>query len=130
MNLKMLLISVLGGILSGLITIYWLPPNLELFLWVFLVLVFSYLVAKYCPKNTFLKGFGCAFLLGILITTTHLLLITDYIQSHQVEITILKRFQITDSIPTTLLLIAPFYWFMLGIFISLLALVWKKTKLA
>ncbi|HSY76096.1 MAG TPA: hypothetical protein VK890_04525, partial [Bacteroidia bacterium] len=57
MNLKLILALSLFGLFMALATVYFIPSNVENFLWPVIFIICAYLVAKNAPGKYFLHGF-------------------------------------------------------------------------
>ncbi|MEM8968193.1 MAG: hypothetical protein AAGE93_17375, partial [Bacteroidota bacterium] len=89
--------------------------------WAILIITIVGLCIKFFHQKLFWETFLFSITTGATVTGTHLLFIEAYLESHQAEIIMLDAIKILDSYALTLLLIAPIYWLVLGLFSGLLA---------
>ena len=118
--------AILIGFISGVITIYLIPNQFEILLWIILIVLIGLLGNRYYPDRPFVKTFGLALLTGIAITLTHITFLGDYLLSHKNEIEALNKIRLLNSDRLTLLIIAPIYWAVLGLSSGLIAKVSRR----
>jgi uncharacterized membrane protein YeaQ/YmgE (transglycosylase-associated protein family) len=112
---KQIILVILIGIVCGLITTFVVHSQYELLIWFVLIALIGVLGKKFYPDKTFSKTFVFALLVGIVITSTHLTFVKDYLLNHQEETETLNKIRIFNSDRLTLFVIAPVYWIVLGI---------------
>ncbi len=120
-RLTFFLTSLVIGISAGVTTLFLLPSDYELIVWAILIITIVGLCIKFFHQKLFWETFLFSITTGATVTGTHLLFIEAYLESHQAEIIMLDAIKILDSYALTLLLIAPIYWLVLGLFSGLLA---------
>jgi lysylphosphatidylglycerol synthetase-like protein (DUF2156 family) len=127
MNRSFTLIAAVSGIVAGAFSIYVVPPEIEIGLWLLLVIVLGALAQRYLKEKLFLRSFLYGIIAGIFITIMHILLIADYLTSHVQEALAMEELGI-GSDRLTLLAFAPVYWIMLGLLTGLAAITWQKFR--
>jgi len=125
---KRYLYASLAGISIGLVTIYVLPAEFELFLWPVLIVVIGYFAARTADQGLFWLGFRDALAVGISISFTHLVLTRDYLLSHPEEKQHIEDYDRNLAPQLVLLMSAPVYWLILGALSGLLAILWAKVN--
>jgi hypothetical protein len=127
MNRFFTLIAVVSGIIAGILSIYVVPSQVEIGLWLLLVIVLGALAQRYLNKRLFLRSFLYGVIAGVFITLIHILLITDYLTSHAEEALAMEEIG-RGSDWLTILIFAPVYWIMLGLLTGLAAITWRKFR--
>ncbi len=118
--------ALLLGVVAGLITLFIIPSEFEIFVWLFLILLISTYSQYQFENYTYKKTFIMSVLTGIVITLTHLYFINQYLLTHREEIQTLDKILINNSYRLTLFIIAPMYWIILGSLTVLTNLVIEK----
>ncbi|GAB4341016.1 MAG: hypothetical protein OHK0038_20640 [Flammeovirgaceae bacterium] len=121
------IITLIFGITAGLTTLFIIPSQFEVAVWMLLVLFLGILAHYQFDRNPFRNAFVIAIFAGITITTTHLYFIKHYLMTHQEEIETLDKILIKNSYRLTLLMIAPIYWIILGFLTGVSTLALRKT---
>ena len=119
-------IALLLGFVAGLITLFIIPSEFEIFVWLFLILLISIYSQYQFEKSKYKKTFIISVLTGIVIMLTHLYFINQYLLTHREEIQTLDKILINNSYRLTLLIMAPIYWIILGSLTVLMNLVIEK----
>lgn len=115
--MKALQLTAIGlaiGSLVGLMTVFAVPSRFEIVVWLLLIANLGFLGSRLFPDAPFRRTFAFSLLVGITITSTHLVFVDAYLQGHPEEVETLEAVRILDSTRWTLLLIAPAYWAVLG----------------
>lgn len=120
------IITLIFGITAGLTTLFIIPNQFEIVIWILLVLFLGILSHYQFDSYPFRNAFLIAIFAGIITTVTHLYFIKQYLMTHQEEIETLDKILIHNSYRLTLLIIAPFYWIILGLLTGLSSLVLGK----
>jgi len=126
--LKILLSAAALGIAAGLLTIFVIPENFEILVWLVLIVCIGLLSAQRFEKSLFKNTFTLSILTGVVITATHLLLFEFYTRSHPNEIASLSQLKLFGSMRLTLLLFAPIYWFLLGVLAGSCSMLFLKMR--
>jgi len=106
--------AVFIGVVAGLLTLFVIPSQFEIFVWVLLVLIIVVYSLHQFGSQKRRNILVISFLTGMAITLTHLYFIDQYLETHQEEIQALDKILINNSYRLTLLIIAPIYWVILG----------------
>jgi phage shock protein PspC (stress-responsive transcriptional regulator) len=125
-NLFSYIIALTFGVTAGLTTLFVIPSQFEIAVWVLLTLFLGILSHYQFDKYKFRNAFVIAIFAGIAITLTHLYFIKQYLMTHQEEIETLDKILIKGSYRLTLLIIAPIYWIVLGALTGLTNLILGK----
>jgi hypothetical protein len=121
------IIIIIAGITVGILTIYFIPAQWEILVWILLILMIGLYTGRKHTNKIFTNAFRNAFVMGITITMTHLKFIDDYFLSHPEELLLIENTFGNFSKTMILLMIAPVYWVILGVLSGLVALLLKKT---
>lgn len=120
------------GFISGWSTVFLLPNQYEIIIWVFLIVFWGIVSCRIFEGKLFRSAFFLSFLTGMVITATHLFFIAEYLAHHREEVEALDSIKINDSYGLTLLITAPVYWLILGVLSGVTALlihrIRRKTK--
>ncbi len=119
--------ALIFGSMAGLITLFIIPSQFEIAVWLFLILFIGIYSHYQFANHKYKKTFVVSVLTGIAITLTHLYFIDQYLITHQEEIQTLDKILINNSYKLTLLIIAPIYWIIFGGLNVLMNLVIEKT---
>lgn len=125
MNTKLILALSLFGLGMAVGTVYFIPSNVEPFLWLAIFLVCAFLIAKQAPGKFFLHGFYVCLLNCVWITAAHILLYDTYIAGHPAEAA-----QMADSpLPPRLmmLIVGPIIGVLSGLVLGFFS--WLASKL-
>lgn len=127
MNRFFTLLAVGSGIIAGLVSIYIVPSQVEIGLWLILIIALGAVTQRYLKEKLFLRSFLYGGITGMFVTLMHVLLITDYLASHAQEALAMEEYGF-GSDRLTLLVFAPVYWIMLGLLTGLAAITWRKFR--
>ena len=116
------------GVAAGLISIFLLPSQFEILLWVVLAVVLGKLVQSSGLKRVFLGGLLGGALAGFAITMAHIAFVQDYMATHKEEMNALQPYMVGASYRLTLFVMAPVYWLILGIATGVAARVWRSSS--
>jgi hypothetical protein len=86
MNWKLILQLSMFGLAMGLATVFFIPSNVEPFLWVVIWLACAYLIARQCRSRRFVHGLLVGIGNSIWITAAHVGLFTQYVATHAKEV--------------------------------------------
>lgn len=128
MSIQLIIAPIFMGILAGLVTIYAIPAEYELLLWMVLIIAGGAIAQKNHENLPFRYGFVFAVIIGAFITLTHIVFVDDYLSSHKDEIQQIEKIKIAGSYRLTLLALAPIYWAVLGLLTGLCTLLWVRLK--
>jgi len=85
MNWKLLVQLSMFGLAMGLATVFFIPSNIEPFVWPIIFIVCAYLIAKRIPGKPFLNGLLLGVANSVWIAAAHLLLFDRYLSGHPSE---------------------------------------------
>jgi len=85
MNWKLIFALSLFGLAMAFATVYWIPSNMELFIWLPIFLVCAYFIAKNAHDKYFLHGFLLSIINCMWMTVVHIKLSKAYIANHPEE---------------------------------------------
>ena len=85
MNWKLIFGLSMFGLAMAIATVYWIPSNIEPYIWLPIFLVCAYLIAKNAPGKYFLHGFLTSLVNCVWITGVHIKLSTPYMAHHPQE---------------------------------------------
>jgi hypothetical protein len=129
MSFKLVLFSTLIGVIAGLLTIYAIPVEYEIAVWILLTLAISYIAVNNFKWQVFKRTFVLALLSAISITVIHILLADDYARSHTAELAELKKLLPIETLELLMAITAPFYWILLGLCAGFCASAMRKFRL-
>ncbi len=123
MSFKLIAGLSLFGLAMGFATVYVIPSSIEPFVWLGILVVCGYLIAKYAPKRYFLHGVAVGLLNSVWITGAHWLLYGAYAAGHAREIAM----SAPHGDPRTMMLaVGPVVGLVSGIILGLVALFVSK----
>ena len=96
--------------------------------WLAVISISGHIASNNFGNQLFFKTLLFVLPTGMVVTLTHIVLISDYLASHSDEIPHLEKINIAHSYRLTLLAIAPIYWALLGLLTGGAALLWRKIK--
>lgn len=87
MNLNWKLIIRLSafGLAMAIGTVWWIPGNIELVIWLGIFVYCAYMVAQQAPGKHFLHGFLISMVNCIWVTSAHIIFFADYAATHPEE---------------------------------------------
>ena len=87
MNLNWKLIIRLSafGLAMAIGSVWWIPGNIELVIWLGIFVYCAYMVAQQAPENFFLHGFLISMVNCIWVTSAHIIFFHDYAATHPEE---------------------------------------------
>ena len=127
-SVKNYLISIFTGISTGLLTLFIVPIEYEILVWLLLIIALGGVYSEMDQRKPFWNAFLCSLLVGCTITATHIMFLDTYIATHPSEIAMLKSYRLSYKLMITLLVIAPIYWLILGVLSGSVCLLFKGVK--
>jgi hypothetical protein len=122
-SFKLVLGLSLFGLAMGFATVYVITPSVEPFVWLGILVVSTYLVAKYAPKRYFLHGVVVGLLNSVWISGAHWMLFGAYAAGHAREIAMAAPY----GAPRTMILVfGPAVGLASGLLLGLCALFASK----
>lgn len=110
----------LFGLVMGVATVFWIPSNVEPFLWILIFLICAYVIGRSSEKP-FYTGVLLGLANCVWITTTHILLFGEYLGKHAREAAMMKSMPLPDSPRLMMALMGPIVGMISGIVIGLFA---------
>ena len=80
----------LFGLAMGLATVYWIPSQIEPFVWLLIFIVCAGVISRQVTSSFFLHGFFVSMVNSIWITIIHIILMNDYLEHHAAEARMLE----------------------------------------
>ena len=122
MNWKIIFALSGFGLFMSIATVYFIPSNIEIFVWLAIFGFCAWVVQKYSGNNFFWHGFLISIINCIWMTSGHLILISDYIAHHKEQKDQFDQMvvQIKWTIPQILLVTGIIYGLLSGLFLGLL----------
>jgi len=128
MNWKIIVYLSLFGLLMGISTVYWIPSNIEPWLWLVIMLLCAYLIAVKAPEKFFVHGFLVCLLNCVWITGAHLILSAPYLANHPEEA--VQYTQMNDkyhfTVTQAMLVFGPVIGIISGLVLGLLSFIASK----
>jgi hypothetical protein len=82
MNWKLILLLSIFGLVMGFATVSLIPSNIEPYCWLVILIICSYLIAKYAGGKYFLHGLFVSIVNSVWITAVHVAMFYTYIATH------------------------------------------------
>lgn len=124
MNTKLIFLLSLFGLAMAFGTVYFIPSNVEPFVWLAIFILCAYLIAKNCHSKYFLHGLLVSLLNSVWITTVHILLFDSYISGHAQEAEMMQTMPLSPKI--MMLLTGPVVGLISGLVLGLFAFIASK----
>ena len=109
------------GLVMGVATVFWVPSNIEPFLWILIFVICAYVIAR-SSERPFFTGVLLGLANSVWITTAHLLLFSEYLATHLREAAMMKSMPLHESPRLMMALTGPIVGLISGIIIGLFAL--------
>ena len=126
MNWKLILQLSLFGFAMAIVTVFWIPSNIEPVFWVVIFIICAYIVAKNCTGKYFLTGFLVSLVNCIWITSAHILLYGTYITNHPQEAEMMSKMPLSTHPRLMMLLTGPVVGIVSGLFLGLFSFIASK----
>jgi amino acid permease len=91
MNWKLIFQLSLFGLAMAIVTVFWLPSNVEPFFWLAIFIISAYVIAKRCSGRFFLHGFLTSLVNCVWVTGFHLIFSKTYLANHPQEVEMMAR---------------------------------------
>lgn len=82
LNWKLIIRMSAFGLAMAIGTVWWIPGNIELVIWLGIFVYCAYMVAQQAPGKHFLHGFLISMVNCIWVTSAHIIFFEDYAASH------------------------------------------------
>jgi len=126
MNWKLIFQLSLFGLVMAIATVYWIPGNIEMWIWLPIFIVCAYFIAKRCKSQYFLHGFMVSIFNSFWVTSAHILLYQTYIMNHAKEAEMMAKMPMPDSPRLMMLMTGPFIGILFGLILGLFAFIASK----
>jgi len=116
----------LFGLAMAFATVYFIPSDIEPFIWLIIFIICAWQIAKKCASRYFLHGFLISIFNSVWITAVHILLFDRYITNHPSELEMMKRMPMPDSPKLMMLMTGPVVGIISGLILGLFAFIASK----
>jgi hypothetical protein len=127
MNWKLIFTLSLFGSAMALGTVFFIPPKVELFLWLPIFIICAVIIAKVAPGKYFLHGFFTSLVNCVWVTSAHVIFFSTYIVSHMDELKMFESMPWHDHPRRLMLLMGPLFGIGFGLILGLFS--WIAAKL-
>lgn len=126
MNKKLIFQLSLFGLAMSVGTVYWIPGNIEPFVWLPIFVFCAYVIAKKCSGNFFLHGFLVSLVNCIWITAAHIILADDYLPLHPEEVEMMTKMPVHPDPRVMMLFVGPIFGVIFGLVLGLFSYIATK----
>ncbi|MBI5324930.1 MAG: hypothetical protein HZB41_06625 [Ignavibacteriae bacterium] len=124
MNFKLILLLSLFGLAMAIGTTYVIPSKIEFLLWLGILVLCAYIIAKKAPGKYFLHGFLVSMINTVWVTGAHLILYNDFIAHHPEELEMMSNMQTAhENLKIMMMVTGPVIGIISGILMGLLAFI-------
>jgi hypothetical protein len=123
MNWKLILGLSLVGLAMGIATVFWIPSNVEPFVWVVIFVFSAVVIAKRCGSRPFLHGLLVSVANSIWITGAHVLLFDQYLAHHPDEASMMQTIARPDMARLMMAVIGPAVGVISGVVLGFFSLI-------
>ena len=124
MNWKLIFLLSLFGLAMGVATVFVIPSNIEPLFWLVIFIVCAWIIAARAPGKYFLHGLLVSIVNSVWITAAHVILMEQYVASHQKEAAMMKSMPMSPRVMMTLT--GPVVGVVSGIVLGLFAVIAHK----
>ena len=125
MSSSLILKLSMFGLVMGVASVFWIPPNAEPFFWLPIFLICAYVIGR-TAKKPFLTGVLLGLANSVWITAAHILLSSEYLERHAREAAMMRTMPIPNSPRLMMAMMGPIIGLVSGVIIGLLALLASK----
>jgi hypothetical protein len=97
MDWKLIFLLSLFGLAMAFATVFLIPPNIEPWLWLVVLLICAYLIAARRRDKLFLHGLCVGLLNCVWVTSAHVLFAATYLANHAQEAAMMKSMPMPAS---------------------------------
>jgi hypothetical protein len=126
MNWKLIFQLSLFGLAMGIGTVFVIPSTVEPFLWLAIFLICAYVLASTGVAHPFLHGLAIGIVNSVWVTSSHVLLFTQYVANHAKEMEMMKTMPMSDRPRILMAIMGPLIGIVSGIVLGVFALVASK----
>ena len=123
MNWKLIFQLSLFGLAMAVATVFWVPSNVEPFLWLVIFVICAYLIAARAGGNPFGHGVLVGLANSVWVTSAHVLLFNQYIASHAKELEMMRTMPMAWSPRLLMTVTGPIIGIVSGIVLGIFALI-------
>jgi len=123
MNWKLIFQLSLFGLAMAIGTVFFIPSNIEPFIWLPIFIGCAYLIAANSGGNAFLHGLMVGIVNSIWITAAHVLLFDTYMANHAKEAAMMAKMPQGFSARVMMACVGPIIGVISGVVFGLFALV-------
>ena len=105
-------------------SVWWIPGNIELVIWLGIFVYCAYMVAQQAPGKYFLHGFLISMVNCIWVTSAHIVFFADYAASHPEEMEMSAK--MTTHPRMMMAIMGPVFGAVMGLFLGLFCYVAAK----
>ena len=129
MNWKLIFTLSLFGLAMALGTVYFIPGNIEIFIWLPIFIFCAFIIAKKCASKYFLNGFMVGIFNCIWVTSAHIIHYHTYIENHAEEAEMLAHMPSPMNVHPRLMMaiMGPIIGIISGLILGLFA--WIASKM-
>jgi uncharacterized membrane protein (UPF0136 family) len=126
MNWKLIFKLSLLGLAMAILTVYFIPSNIEPVFWLIIFIVCAYLIAKNSSGKYFQHGFMVSLFNCVWVTTFHILLFNTYIENHQQEVQMMSEMPMSAHPRLMMLITGPVVGIISGLVLGLFSFIASK----
>ena len=124
MNWKLVFLLSLFGLAMAFATVFAIPGNIELLVWLPIFVVCAVIIAKRAPGKFFLHGFFVSLVNSVWVTSAHELFFDDYIARHAQEAEMTKGVPLAPRL--LMVIMGPLIGVVFGLVIGVLSIIATK----
>lgn len=121
MSWKLIVLLSLFGLAMAVATVFVVPSNVEPLLWLPILVLCAYLIARHAPSKPFLHGLVLGVANSVWVTAVHVLWFETYLAHHPSEAAMMKSTPMPVSPRLLMACVGPIVGVVSGIVIGLLA---------
>jgi len=123
MNWKLILGLSLVGLAMGLATVFWIPSNVEPFVWLVIFVFSAIVIAKRCGSRPFVHGLLVSVANSVWITGAHVLLFDQYLAHHPQEASMMQAMARPDLAREMMAVLGPVIGGISGVVLGFFSLI-------
>jgi len=123
MNWKLILGLSLVGLAMGLATVFWIPSNVEPFVWLVIFVFSAIVIAKRCGSRPFVHGLLVSLANSVWITGAHVLLFDQYLAHHPQEASMMQAMARPDLAREMMAVLGPVIGGISGVVLGFFSLI-------
>ena len=123
MNWKLILYLSLFGLVMGIATVYWIPSNVEPFVWLVIFVISAILIARNCRRLPFVHGLLVSVANSVWITAAHVLLFDQYLANHPQEASMMQSMARPDLAREMMAVMGPVIGGISGVVLGIFSLI-------